>query len=269
MTDNVERPFRVAKKAHYLFIILAGFFVVNALTAELIGCKIFSLEATLGMAPSEFSLLGVGGLGFSLSAGVLLWPVVFIMTDVINEYYGTRGVRCLSFMTAGLLIYSLVMIYFAIWLEPDTWWQLESGINPDDSSLSIPDRDLAFRSIYGQGLAIIVASLIAFIVGQLLDAYVFQRIKRWTGEGKLWLRATGSTVISQFIDSFLVVFIAFYVVAGWDFSRVLAICLVGYCYKFVVAVLLTPFLYIIHSFVDGYLGEELAADMKIRALSGK
>lgn len=269
MTNNVTGASGVAKKAHNLFIVLAGFFVVNALTAELIGCKIFSLEATLGIKPANFSLFGVGGLGFSLSAGVLLWPVVFIMTDVINEYFGPRGVRRLSFMTAALLMYSLIMIYFAIWLSPDTWWQLESGLVQGDLARSIPDRDLAFKSIYGQGVAIIVASLIAFIIGQLLDAYVFQRIKRWTGEGKLWLRATGSTVISQFIDSFLVVFIAFYIVAGWDFSRVLAICLVGYSYKFAVAVLLTPFLYVIHGLVDRYLGDELASRLKARALSGK
>ena len=264
MSSNHISSDQIAKKAHYLFIVLAGFFVVNALTAELIGGKIFSLEATLGFNALKMSLFGKENLGFSLTAGVMLWPVVFIMTDVINEYFGQKGVKKLSYLTVLLLIYAFIMIFAAMKLSPDQWWQFQSGLS-DNPSESIIDRDLAFNNVFGQGLSIIVASLIAFLVGQILDAYVFHRIRRWTGEGKLWLRATGSTVISQFVDSFLVVFIAFYLIADWDFARVMAICLVGYSYKFIVAVVLTPFLYLIHKLIDSYLGEELAGKLKSQA----
>jgi len=106
------------------------------------------------------------------------------------------------------------------------------------------------------------------LVGQLLDVAVFHQIKKWTGEQKLWLRATGSTLVSQLVDSFVVIFIAFYIGAGWDFSRVLAICMVSYMYKFTLAVALTPLLYIVHGVLDRYLGDELSRSMRDRAMLG-
>src|SRR5690606_23023186 len=122
------------------------------------------------------------------------------------------------------------------------------------------NMDLAFNKVFGQGMWIIVGSLTAFIIGQLLDVSIFHRIKKRTGEKALWLRATGSTVVSQLVDSFVVAFIAFYLNPAYDWSwqTVLAICLVGYIYKFTVAVLLTPILYLVHKIVDGYLGKELS-----------
>ena len=180
-----------------LFIFLAGFFVANALVAELIGVKIFALEDTLGIAPWNFNLFGeMGALQFS--AGVLLWPLVFLMTDLLNEYYGRRGVQTLSVLTAGLILYAFVMIYAAIGLVPADWWVGQSATR------GVPDSQAAFAVTFGQGLYIIVGSLAAFLLAQITDVVVFQRIKRRTGEKKLWLRATGSTLISQLVDSFSV-----------------------------------------------------------------
>ncbi len=254
----------VAKKAHYLYIFLGGFFIVNAVIAEMIGVKIFSLERTLGMASADMRILGVDGLGYSLTAGVILWPVVFVMTDIINEYFGQKGVRRLSYLTVGLLIYAFAMIYGAIALAPDTWWAAESGLRADGPD--IEDMQLAFERIFGQGLWIIIGSLVAFLVGQILDVAVFHRIKRLTGDNKLWLRATGSTLVSQLVDSFVVLVIAFYIGAGWDLSRVLAICLVNYSYKLVVAIVLTPLLYVIHAWIDRYLGVDLSQQLRSAAL---
>ena len=122
--------------------------------------------------------------------------------------------------------------------------------------------DLAFNKIFGQGLWIIVGSLVAFLIGQLVDVLTFHRIKKITGEGKVWLRATGSTLVSQFIDSFVVLIIAFYIGSDWDIVRVLAIGIVNYLYKFLVAIVLTPVIYGAHHLIDGYLGEELASQLK-------
>ena len=252
------------EKKHRLFLILGGFFITNALVAEFIGVKIFSLESSLGFNPLDLKLFGVDGLGFSLTAGVMLWPVVFVMTDIINEYYGKKGVRTLSNMAVVLILYAFFMFYWGISLAPNEWWQFESGLN-DDPSQSLPDMDLAFRKIFGQGLWIIVGSLVAFLVGQIIDVLVFHRIKRLTGEKKVWLRATGSTLISQFIDSFVVLLIAFYIGADWPLVRVLAIGMVNYTYKFVLAILLTPLIYLGHYLIDRYLGQELAHEMKQQA----
>lgn len=251
-------------KSTTLLIVLGGFFITNALVAEFIGIKIFSLEQTLGLEPKSFSLFGTEGLGFNLTAGVLLWPIVFVMTDIINEYFGKRGVKFLSFLTIGLIIYSFIIIYTAIQLAPNEWWDGTSGLN-DEPHMSIASMDLAFGRIFGQGLWIIVGSLVAFLVGQLLDVIVYQHIRHRTGENKVWLRATGSTLVSQFVDSFVVLIIAFYIGADWELGRVLAIGMVNYTYKFVVAILLTPVIYLAHNLIDTYLGEYLAADLKTKA----
>ena len=252
-------------KVNRLFFVLAGIFITNALVAEFIGVKIFSFEESLGFDSMNWTILGVEDLGFNLTAGVLLWPVVFVMTDVINEYFGKRGVRILSNFTVILILYAFVMIYFAISLAPNAWWQSESGLLGADPSTHLSDMDLAFRKIFGQGLWIIGGSLVAFLVGQFVDVLTFHKIKKITGEKKVWLRATGSTLVSQFIDSFVVLFIAFYIGADWDIVRVLAIGLVNYIYKFTLAILLTPAIYLAHHWIDNYLGHTKAAQLKAEA----
>lgn len=239
-------------KSNNLFYILGAFFVANALLAEFIGVKIFSLEKSLSISPINLSFFGETDLSFNLTAGVLLWPVVFIMTDIINEYYGRKGVRFMSFTAAGLIAYAFLMVYAAMGLHPaDFWIQRET-------TYGVINMDHAFNTIFGQGLWIIVGSLIAFLIGQLVDVYVFHYLRSITGSSKIWLRATGSTLISQFIDSFVVLLIAFYLGAGWDLSLVLAIGVVNYIYKFFIAILLTPLLYLLHFLIDRYLGEELS-----------
>ena len=235
-----------------LFYILGTFFVANALLAEFIGVKIFSLEKWLGFEPVNLSFFGESSLSFNLTAGVLLWPVVFIMTDIINEYFGRKGVRFMSFTAASLIAYAFLMVYFSMGLHPADFWIQRK------TNLGTLNMDLAFNTIFGQGLWIIIGSLTAFLIGQLVDVYVFHYLRSFTGSSKIWLRATGSTLVSQFIDSFVVLLIAFYLGAGWDLSLVLAIGVVNYIYKFAVAVFLTPLLYVLHFFIDGYLGKELA-----------
>lgn len=254
-----------AHRPTLLFVLLGGFFIANTLVAEFIGVKIFALEDTFGVAPFNFNLFGQSG-ALQFSAGVLLWPVVFIMTDIINEYFGKRGIRLLSFLTAGLITYAFIMLSAAIALAPADWWQIQYQAN------GVPDMQLAFQAIFGQGMLMIVASLSAFLLAQLTDVVSFHRIKRATGESKIWLRATGSTVISQLVDTFVVLIIAFKwgpeltgQFTPWSWPQLLAVATVQYTYKFSVAVLLTPLLYWIHAIIDRFLGNELAAKMKIAA----
>ena len=242
-------------KSSRLFYILGAFFVANALLAEFIGVKIFSLEKWLGVAPVNLSFFGETGLSFNLTAGVLLWPVVFIMTDIINEYFGRKGVRYMSFTAASLIAYAFLMVYFAIGLHPADFWIQRK------TNFGLVNMDEAFNTIFGQGLWIIIGSLTAFLIGQLVDVYVFHFLRGFTGSSKIWLRATGSTFVSQFIDSFVVLLIAFYFGAGWNLSLVLAIGVVNYIYKFAVAVFLTPLLYVLHYFIDLYLGKEFASKL--------
>jgi queuosine precursor transporter len=253
----------ISNRPTRLFIILSGIFIANALIAEVIGVKIFSLEETLGFKPFSFSFFGRDGLSFSLTAGVLLWPVVFIMTDIINEYYGSRGVKFLSYMAVALISFAFLMFLGAIYLTPPAWWiggNKESGVENMQS---------AYSAVLGQSNWIIIASLIAFLIGQLVDVFIFHKIKKATGEKMIWLRATGSTLVSQFIDSFVVLFVAFYIGGNWSWQQVLATGTVNYIYKFAVAILLTPVIYLVHGWIEKYLGHNVAKEMKNAAMRDK
>lgn len=253
----------IKDKPTRLFLILGGFFVANAIIAEVIGVKIFSLEDTLGIEKADFSLLNAEHLSFSLSVGVLPWPVIFVMTDIINEYYGVKGVRFLSILTAALIAFAFIIFYFAIHTSPDTGYWISSN-----AESGVPDMQAAYSSIFGQGMNIIVGSLAAFLIGQIADAFVFRKIKFLTGERRIWMRATLSTLVSQLIDSFIVTYIAFYLFKGVSFGQCTAWAITAYTYKFVIAILFTPVVYLIHWAAEKYLGRELASQMKQAAMKG-
>jgi uncharacterized integral membrane protein (TIGR00697 family) len=182
------------------------------------------------------------------------------MTDLINEYYGVKGVRFLSILTSIIIIFAFLVFYGAIHLAPDNYWigsQKENGV---------PDMQAAFAQVLGQGMNIIFASLTAFLVGQLADATVFKKIKQITGEKGIWMRATVSTLVSQLIDTICVSYIYLYFSLGFSFPRVTAIALTGYVYKFSVAILCTPIIYLVHHLIEEYLGKSKAAEMKKAAL---
>ena len=242
-----------------LFVGLAAFFVGNAIVAEFVGVKIFALETTLGLPPFGWNLFGQQG-SLSFTAGGLIWPIVFIMTDVINEYFGRRGVRFISFAAAAMITYAFVFAYAAIHLAPAEWWV---GVNADRG---VPDMQAAYDTVFGQGLWTIGGSLVAFLIGQLIDVAIFHRIRNATGERWIWLRATASTAVSQLIDSFVVLYIAF--VLGPQqrpISLFLAVGTVNYCYKMAMAVLLSPLIYVVRASIERYLGHAEAARLKAEA----
>lgn len=244
-------------KESRLLIVLATFFVANAILAEFIGVKIFSVESSLGLKKFDIDLFGVPDLSFNMSAGVLTWPLVFIMTDIINEYFGLKQVRFLSILASVLIVFAFLVIGWAISLSPADFW-----INQNMEGQPL-NMDLAFKAIFGQGMWIIVGSITAFLIGQIADVMIFHKIKVLTGERGLWLRATGSTLVSQFIDSFVVIFIAFYLNPqyNWSWQMVAAIGLVNYTYKFLVALGMTPILYVVHALIDQFLGKDLSHKM--------
>lgn len=254
-----------SNKKQILFLILAGIFLTNAILAEMIGVKIFSAESTFGFNPANINILGYT-LDFNLTAGVVIWPVVFLTTDIINEYFGKKGVKKISFLAVGCIAYAFFMIFLVTKLDPATFWL---DVNNTDDQGNFFNVDFAFNKIYTQGLGIIIGSLIAFLIGQLLDVYVFQKLRKITGEKKVWLRATGSTLISQLIDSFVVLAIAFYILAPaesrWPFAQIISVGIINYIYKFTVAIVLTPLIYLGHHFIDKYLGPELSNKMKDEA----
>ncbi len=250
----------VKDKPTKLFVAIAAFFVANALIAECIGGKIFSLEKTLGFTPFNLTIFGQPGLAFNLTCGVLLWPLEFVITDIVNEYYGPKAVKRISYIAVALISYAFLMFYLAIHIPAADFWVGSGKEN------NIGNMNDAFTSVFGQGMWIIVGSIMAFLVSQIVDVTIFHKIKRMTGEKKVWLRATGSTVVSQLVDSFIVLFIAFKIGRGWTWQTVLAICVVNYLYKFTIAIIMTPVIYFIEKRIENYVGADTAKQMKQTAM---
>jgi len=245
--ENVQNTHRY----DLVFYVLASFFIANAILAEVIGVKLFSFEQSIGIAPLDWQLWDNFLFRLDLSAGVMIWPIVFIISDLTNEYFGKDGVQRMTFMAIGLIAYAFVVIFLVTELHPADFWL---KANQMDAKGNFFDINLAFTTLFRQSLSIIFASLTAFAIGQLLDAIVFEKIKKLTGQKMLWLRATLSTSISQFIDSFLILFLAFYMFGNWSFEQVIAVGIVQYSYKIFVAFLLIPVLNGVHWLIDGYLG---------------
>ena len=255
MNDSKDHRSKVVS----LFMILGSLFLCNALIAEFVGVKIFSLESSLGISNLGLNPSG-SDVELQFTAGVIIWPIVFILTDVINEYFGVRGVKFLSYLTAGLISYAFLFVFLAIQLSPADWWVVSQA----DSGLD--DMQLAFSKIFGQGLWIIVGSLVAFLIGQLLDAFVFKKIKAVFGNKRIWFRATVSTLVSQLIDSYVVLYIAFVIGANWSMEQLFTIGTVNYIYKVLIAILFIPLLYGFHALIDRYLGKEHATLLRQQAL---
>ena len=205
-------------KLNNIFIILTGIFITNAIIAEILGTKIF-----------DFSFVK----NFSLSVGVLIWPVVFITTDIINEYFGKSGVKKISYFTIILILYVFLIVFLSTKLIPNTYWL---NINSTDNSGNPFNIDYAYNTIFLQSTGIIIGSVFAFLIAQLLDVFIFQKIKKITKGKFIWLRATGSTLISQLIDSFVVLTIAFYFLAPegkeWSINQVFVVGFDNYTFKF-------------------------------------
>jgi conserved hypothetical integral membrane protein len=247
-------------KSTKLFLGFTAFFVANALIAECIGGKIFSLERLFGLHPVSFSMFGQSNLSFNLTCGVLLWPLEFIMTDIVNEYYGPKAVRRISWTAISLISYAFLMFYMSMQIPAPDWWILSKA------DQGVPNMQSAYAGIFGQGMWIILGSLVAFLVSQLVDVYIFHKIKRVTGENKVWLRSTGSTLVSQLVDSFIVLIIAFKFGNNWSWAQVLAIGCMNYIYKFTLAIVLTPLIYLAEHRIEKYLGHDLAHKMKRAAM---
>ncbi|KAA3613531.1 MAG: VUT family protein [Calditrichaeota bacterium] len=234
-------------KKEKLFLFLATFFVANAIIAEIIGGKLIVLGD-----PSFNFLLNFGFFEtqvgpFILSVGVFPWPIVFLSTDLINEYFGKRGVRQITNIAVILILYVFVIIF--VTMIPDA----AKGISPVS--------DESYSQVLSQSMWIIVGSIIAFLVSQIVDVIVFHIFRRKTGGKMLWARATGSTIVSQLIDSIIILGIAFYLPGKISLSQFLGFAITNYSYKVLIAILITPLIYLGHGMINRYLGKELSDEL--------
>jgi len=204
-----------------LFLVLMAMFLTFLVMAE--------------VTSSKFIML----FGFTMTMGVIPFPVTFIITDLMNEYFGRKGVRFVTLvgMAMLVLVYILIMIDVSIPAAPNS-----------------PVSDDAFRMVFANSGMVIIGSMIAYLIGQLIDIQIFHWLRRKTGNRHIWLRATGSTIVSQLLDSVIVLYIAFG--TQMSFSDLTTIGLTNYIYKFIIALGITPLIYLAHHYIDKYLGDE-------------
>jgi len=211
-----------------VFLVLAALQITSLIVANMIGVKLFSVE--------------VAGIPVEHTAGMLPFPITFLLTDLINEFYGNKAARMIAWIAFGMALFAFILVAVARLLP------ILEGIpgTADEHS---------FEVVFGNSALMTICSIIAFLFGSLLDIAVFTFFKRITNGKMVWLRATGSTVVSQLFDSFVITILYFQVaqgltggqVAGIDF--VLRTALTGYILKFVIAVILTPAMYACRAFL--------------------
>lgn len=233
-------------RAVRLWIVLAAIMISSAVVAELVSVKLFQVPF--------YAWLGIST-PFTLTCGALLWPLVFLTTDTINEFYGRRAVRFVTWVTMAMIGWTFLVSAASIRI-------------PAASFSPVPDD--VFARVFGQSAWIIVGSMTAFLLSQLIDVTVFHAIRRALKGKHIWARATGSTIVSQLIDSFVVIYIAFYGPTlfgqpGVSFGQAANISLSSFAYKVGVAVALTPLIYLVHWFVEEWLGRERADQLAAEA----
>lgn len=205
------------------FVIMAGVFITCAIVGELISGK--SIPTPI----------------FPIIAGIVPWPIVFLLTDVMNEYFGKQAVKRLSYITVALIAFCFLIVFIAVELPV---------------AKNSPLTDAEFRKVFSGSLPIMIGSICAFLFSQLIDVRLFAFFSKLTGGKMIWLRSTGSTVISQLVDSYTVLFIGFVLPGVMTVEEFLGIGFMNYLVKLLIAVGLTPFVYIMHFFAGKILGDK-------------
>ncbi|PAP75220.1 queuosine precursor transporter [Rubrivirga marina] len=234
----------VLTRAQKVYVVCAAVFLTALVIAEATAGKFF----TAFDLPFALTILGVEFDSVVMTAGVLAFPVTFIVTDVMNEYFGKAGIRFVTYVGLAMVVFAFGLLQLAL-------------ATPTAPNSPVPDA--AFAAVFGTTTRVIIASLIAYLIGQLVDIALVHRLRRWTEGRHLWLRATGSTLGSQFIDTFVVLAVAF---AGQlALGEIVAITLFNYGYKVLIAVAITPLVYLGHALIDRYLGHERAQALEAQA----
>ncbi len=212
-----------------LFVVLATVFVTCLVVGDIIGGKLIETQ--------------LFGQTFTLTVGMIPFPVTFLLTDVLNEFYGKRAARFVTVVGFCMALLAFTFIFIA-------------GAIPIAALARTPDwqgvTEASFSNVFLGSQRILMASMVAYMVSQFVDIGVFHALKRVTSNRMLWLRATGSTAVSQLIDTVVINSVAW--VGIMNARQIGNMVVSSYTLKIVIAVGLTPFIYLLHSLVQRGLG---------------
>lgn len=217
----VHTPYSRLEPAQRLYVILCATFVTCLVLGDITGGKAFATP----FGP--------------VSVGLLLFPVTFLLTDVVNDFYGRKGAQFVTLLGAAmaLLSYGALVTTTALPIDKDSYF-LQGE----------------YAKVLGGSAKLFIASIVAYLIGQYLDIQVFQYWKRLTESKHLWLRATGSTILSQMVDTVTINVIFWGGVAGMTPGWISAKILREYVIKLVIAIALTPAIYALHGAIIRFLG---------------
>lgn len=208
-----------------LLLTLAGLFISALLVGDIIGGKLFE------------------AFGRTLSVGIIPFPITFLLTDLLNEFYGKRVARVVTWVGFGMAVFAFGIITLAVALPfaPVTRAADWQGITQP-----------SFDAVFGGSQRILIASMVAYLLAQFTDIQVFTRLKTLTHGRLLWLRATGSTLLSQLIDTAVIQTLAWQ--GTLEPATLVELIAGSYVVKVLVAVGLTPVIYLGHALVERSLG---------------
>lgn len=222
-------------RAQLVYLWLTALFVASLLVADVLGVKLFRIPLGFSFSvPWQADRIDA----IQHTCGMLTFPITFLLTDLINEFYGKRAARRVIWIgfASGGFVFLVMNVALAM-----PHWEVPFNI-----------AATSFDDVFSNSRVMYVASLAAYLVGSFSDIALFGWLKRITAGKRVWLRATGSTVVSQAIDSFIVTWLAFSVarsalsggLPAMPFGEVLKTAATGYMLKFVIALVLTPVIYL-------------------------
>ncbi len=215
-----------------VFSVLMAAFVVVLVMTNVMGVKLF-------LAFPESLPQGIFGEAITLTAGLITYPITFLLTDVVCEVYGRRRANLMVVTGFAMSLLVLVLIQIALVLPGSPVW---AGANPNYDSVA--EIQMAYESVFTLPGMLIFGSMTAYLVAQLIDIRLFHFWKRVTRGRHLWLRNNASTTISQLVDTIVVnsIFLGFGLGIPWD--TVAKIIIASYIFKVLLAIADTPFIYL-------------------------
>lgn len=217
------------------YLVLATSFIVLLVMTNVIGQKLFYL------------------FGQTLTAGLISYPLTFLITDMTSEIYGQKRARLMVILGFAMTLLMLAMVQISIALPVSPYWN--SSLVPGFENGAAMQK--AWIVTFGVGWWLVSGSMLAYTLAQLLDVRLFHFFRRLTNKKHLWLRNNGSTLVSQLVDTLTVNSFLFYGAFGWAFWEGLKVMLIIYLFKLAIALFDTPLCYLGIALLRRYLGDQL------------
>jgi len=205
-----------------VYVVLAMVFVTLLVLTNIIGQKLFIW------------------FDFTLTAGLITYPLTFLITDIVSEIYGKRRADRMVIMGFGMTLLMLIIVQISIALPASPFWVSTFATDLNDGAA----MQNAWIGSFGVGWWLVTGSMSAYLVAQLCDNHLFHFFRRLTNGKHLWLRNNGSTMVSQLLDTFIVNSFLFYGAFGWGFVQGLEVMFVIYLFKLAIAAADTPLCYL-------------------------